>query len=136
MNRETDVFISELTDDQINQQLVFSTYIGGSQTETNGPQAQSYSPSMALGSHQELYVAFNTYSDDIDTVLGQESSKQIWYYQGGGDAYIAKIIATTDTAETRHSCYSIILGNNNSPPGQFSDVRAFPVPFRDELNWN
>lgn len=97
-----DAFVAELTDKTVGQSLVLSTYLGGSGNEVNGENQLSYNPSFAITPNGELYVAFNTKSKDIGTQLGYRLQHLYGTYHGGIDAFIARMIDTSNA--TNYNC--------------------------------
>ncbi|MBA3649517.1 MAG: T9SS type A sorting domain-containing protein [Chitinophagales bacterium] len=96
---ETDAYIAELTDAALGQSLIFSSYLGGSKPEINGNQQFSYSPTLAMATTGELYIALNTYSDDIRQAVGTQFQTRIDIFHGQTDAFIARLLNDSDRME-------------------------------------
>jgi hypothetical protein len=128
-NQYYDAFIAILDDAPTSQQqLIQSTYIGGSKAE--GIQiGKSYHPSVAVGSRKEIYLVMATQSGDINTVVGNEFKHLIHPYNGGSDAFIAKLVDSTNMNQT--GCTFEAL-EKNSPSTNELNFDAYPNPVRDQ----
>ena len=99
-NQYYDAFVAVLTDvSSSQQQLAQCTYMGGSNAE--GVQTGvSYHPSIAMGPNKEMYLVTASMSSDINTVVGSEFKHLIQPYIGGSDAFIAKLVDSTNSSQT------------------------------------
>lgn len=87
-----DAYIAVLNDPATAQQkLMFSTLLGGSAEEGQKTGA-SYHPVIALGPGNELYFSVATTSTDFNNVIGNSFQHLINNYNGGSDAFLAKLI--------------------------------------------
>lgn len=137
-NPKYDVFIAGLEDVKNlsdTQHLKFSTYLGGTRDETN-QQALSYGPSMAFGTHYELYFTFSTKSNDVGTISNADKIV-VGYHTGSAintDAFLGKLINTNDPSMV--NCNSFPAKANGSGENEFinGSMRYYPNPIADQLH--
>ncbi|HYV92729.1 MAG TPA: T9SS type A sorting domain-containing protein [Chitinophagales bacterium] len=121
-----DEFIAILTDvTSTQQQLVFSTYLGGSNEEHIG--VGQYHPIIAFGPHKEIYITSPSKSADIQQVVGNEFQDIVHGYNGGGpDVFTAKLINIDNLNQS--NCP--ILKFSNPTNDEFNQLHIFPNPFQ------
>jgi hypothetical protein len=129
-NLYEDAYLAVFTDGSGPQQLVQSTLIGGSLDE--GIQAgKSYHPSIALGPQNEIYMVFATESPDINSVVGSEFQNLTSPYNGGGDAFIAKLIDSTNLNQA--NCNFLKKDWAESDEIEEAKIYLYPVPATDHI---
>jgi len=128
-----DEFIAILTDaTSTQQQLVYSTYLGGSKEEHIG--AGQYHPIIDLGPNKELYITSASKSSDIQQVVGSDFQNIVHGYNGGSDVFTAKLI----NINNHHQFNCPLLKYSNSGNDEFNQLHIFPNPvqqiFTAEIN--
>jgi hypothetical protein len=127
----SDAFVAILDDVPSGQQqhLTQSTYIGGSLSE--GIQTgKSYHPFIAVGPDKEIYFVTATKSNDIDAVVGNEFQHLIQPYNGGSDAFVAKLI---DSVNFNQKGCTFLAPQKISEPSSDNGFTAYPVPAGNQI---
>jgi hypothetical protein len=128
-NQYYDAYVAILTDvTATQQQLVQCSYLGG--TNAEGVQTGvSYHPSVAMGPGKEIYLVTATMSADINATVGSEFKHLLQPYAGGSDAFIAKLVDSTSSAQTGCAFFEKQLLHET--PFQNTVLTVFPNPFDD-----
>lgn len=113
------------------QQLIFSTYLGGSYEDAVKP-GQPH-PFIALGTHNELYFVTPVKSPDINFVVGNAFQNLVHPYNGGSDGFIAKLIDITDTSQINcpilRTAGSDVIDTDN----ESNQLTLFPNPTQNKF---
>jgi hypothetical protein len=127
-----DAFIAEFSDKAVGQSLIVSSYIGGSGNEINGSNQLSYNPSFAVTPTGELYMAFNSQSNDVKKQLGYKLQKQYGEFHGGVDAYVARLI---DTTSAQYNCIiSVAPLKEEESTIMNESISVYPNPSNQQFN--
>jgi hypothetical protein len=82
-----------------------------------------------MGPGKEIYLATATMSADINATVGSEFKHLIEPYAGGSDAFIAKLVDSTNSAQT--GCTFFEKQPYHETATQNTELTIFPNPFDD-----